>query len=109
MRVVPLASHPHNLDPVARLIAFGDNHPIPFGVLIMTLNELVRNIIVRMAEIDSDITTDGYDTPKKNREPRPPEGDDYNTLWDALIDEIRAACPDLDVSQALQDAAKGGD
>jgi hypothetical protein len=23
MRVVPLASHPHNLDPVARLIAFG--------------------------------------------------------------------------------------
>lgn len=51
----------------------------------MTLEQLCHNIKVRMREIDSDITC------ADDSKSRPPTGDDYNRLWDALWDELRAA------------------
>lgn len=55
----------------------------------MTTQELCANLIARMVEID----------PKD----RAPEGNDYNLLWDAILDEMRAAIPTIDLS-ALPDA-----
>ena len=49
-----------------------------------------RVILIRMAEIDSDISKSGY-RPVSDNEDRPPDGDDYNLLWDAILDEIKAA------------------
>lgn len=49
----------------------------------MTLEQLCHNIKVRMHAIDSVIDNPG--------DPRPPTGDDYNRLWDAMLDELRAA------------------
>ena len=51
------------------------------------------NLLTRMAEIDSGITrTDGGDD-------RPPNGDDYNELWDAIQDEINGAIQDAEKAQ----------
>lgn len=52
-------------------------------------SDLIRNILTRMEEIDGDISKSLYaDVP--DTEDRPPNGDDYNLLWDAIIDEITA-------------------
>lgn len=47
----------------------------------MNIADLVANLRTRMAEIDDAI----------NRAERSPDGDDYNLLYDAVLDEIRAA------------------
>jgi hypothetical protein len=47
----------------------------------MSIVDLIANLKTRMAEIDSAI----------NHADRPPDGDDYNLLYDAVLDEIRAA------------------
>lgn len=56
--------------------------------------DLANNLLIRMKEIDRPISG-GLDD-------RPPDGDDYNLLWDAILDEIRAVCPDLDYGAILQ-------
>jgi hypothetical protein len=58
----------------------------------MTTEELCRNIWARMVEIDGDITKSLYNPTLPGDNPdRPPEGDDYNLLWDAQLDEMRQA------------------
>ena len=44
---------------------------------------------VSRAEIDSDISKSEYGAVNDNND-RPPDGDDYNLLWDAIIQEITA-------------------
>jgi hypothetical protein len=68
-------------------------------------------ILNRMAEIDCNLTTSAY-LPAKvvaccgaarlERPDEPPTGDSYNLLWDAILDEIRAVLPDLDIGAVLQ-------
>ena len=50
--------------------------------------DIANNLLIRMKEIDP--------------QNRSPDGDDYNLLWDAILDEIRAVCPDLDYGATLQ-------
>lgn len=49
----------------------------------------LQNIIKRMAGIDRAITPTIYGEHKPFAD-RPPTGDDYNLLWDAIINEISA-------------------
>ncbi len=61
------------------------------------MNELAVALLKRMREIDKDITKSLYNPEQENgSNDRPPEGDDYNLLWDAILDEIRAYCPNAD-------------
>lgn len=50
----------------------------------------LQNIILRMAEIDGRISKSAYHGGDGSQD-RPPEGDDYNLLFDAVLDEIAAA------------------
>jgi hypothetical protein len=64
------------------------------------VEQLAHNLLVRMREIDNDITAnDGRD----DSDDKPPTGDDYNLLWDAILDEIKAVCPNLDITKVLQE------
>jgi hypothetical protein len=56
----------------------------------MTIEELARNVALRMRELDSDISKSLYNR-GDNSNDRPPEGGDYNDLWDAILDEFKAA------------------
>lgn len=49
----------------------------------------LRLILVRMAEVDSYVSKSLYSS--EHTEDRPPEGEDYNLLFDAVIDEIKAS------------------
>lgn len=51
--------------------------------------EMLKNILVRMAVIDKEITASAYNGGDDTKD-RPPTGDDYNLLWDAILDEINA-------------------
>ncbi len=58
----------------------------------MTLETLIANLRLHVQKIDGEIThTDGND-----RLDRPPTGDDYNRLWEAVWDELAAAEGDKD-------------
>jgi hypothetical protein len=57
-----------------------------------------------MIEIDSDLSASMYPPDlvahnhghdRLEREDEQPTGDDYNFLWDAIIDELDAALPEL--------------
>lgn len=52
---------------------------------------VLQDILVRMASIDSDITKSMYGGPRDGSADRPLIGDDYNDLWDALLDAIHAS------------------
>ncbi len=65
--------------------------------------DLALSIMRRMREIDSDITKSGYNGGDDSKD-RPPEGDDYNLLWDAILDEVRAYCPAIDAAAILHSA-----
>lgn len=59
---------------------------------------LARSLLVRVAEIDSQITKSAYYTGddsaiKRGDFDTPPTGDDYNLLFDAIMDEIIALLP----------------
>ena len=58
------------------------------------VEKLIRNLAIRMAEIDSNLSKSMYvgGGPDDGRD-QPPTGDDYNLLWDAIIDECRAVSP----------------
>jgi hypothetical protein len=56
---------------------------------------LAENVSARMREIDADISCSLYGGDESRD--RPPEGNDYNLLWDAILDEFRAACLTIDV------------
>jgi hypothetical protein len=59
------------------------------GVETMTnAYDLANLLLIRMKEVDP--------------QNRSPDGDDYNLLWDAILDEVRAICPDLDYGAVLQ-------
>lgn len=54
------------------------------------LAEGFANILIRMAEVDGNISKSLYaDVP--DTEDRPPTGDDYDLLWDAVINEMVSA------------------
>lgn len=54
----------------------------------------------RMIEIDSDISKSMYNGGDDSND-RPPTGDDYNLLWDAILDEIRAVYPKFTMVKGL--------
>ena len=56
--------------------------------------DLCRNILIRMREIDRDISPSVYNGGNDTND-RPPNGDDYNLLWDAILDEIGVAHKDI--------------
>ena len=49
----------------------------------------LQTIIMRMVQIDRDITASAYNGGDDSKD-RPPTGDDYNLLWDAILDEINS-------------------
>lgn len=68
----------------------------------MSTEELCRNIMRRMGEIESrEVTKSKYRPLAPNEQDECPTGDTYNLLWDAVLDEVIAACPDIDVQKAL--------
>jgi hypothetical protein len=48
------------------------------------LEACLQSIISRMAEIDRDISKSQYGA-ADDRGDRPPDGDDYNALWDTIV------------------------
>jgi hypothetical protein len=56
----------------------------------MTVEQLALNLAARMREIDSAITCSAYNGGDDDKD-RPPGGDDYNLLWDAILDEFITA------------------
>ena len=48
------------------------------------LKACLQNIIARMAEVDRDISKSQYGA-ADNSHDRPPDGDDYNALWDTIV------------------------
>lgn len=74
------------------------------------IEKLCRNLLTRMQEIDSNISSSMYPNSVHQRchnrsgplkQDEPPTGDDFNLLWDAIVDEIKAACPDLEAGKLL--------
>lgn len=65
-----------------------DNLRWPRGTSTKTRQGLTA-LLKRMAEIDSCITPSIYGQHEPFAD-RPPTGDDYNLLWDAILDEITA-------------------
>jgi hypothetical protein len=62
----------------------------------MTVEELVRNLLARMGEIERDhVSKSLYRDLAPGEQDEPPDGDAYNLLWDAILDEIHAAWPGL--------------
>jgi hypothetical protein len=61
----------------------------------MTIEELARNVAARMRAIDSHITTSAYRPLKPGEQDECPTGDDFNLLWDALLNEFSGAGIDL--------------
>lgn len=53
-----------------------------------TTRSVCKNMLRRMAEIDSTVTTSAYRELKPGEQDEPPTGDHYNQLWDAVLDEI---------------------
>jgi hypothetical protein len=62
----------------------------------MTLSKLARNVAARMREIDSKINPSLYRELGSRERDRSPRGDDYNYLWDTLLDEFHVAGFDLE-------------
>jgi hypothetical protein len=48
------------------------------------LKACLQSIIDRMAEVDRDISKSQYDASDDSHD-RPPDGDDYNALWDTIV------------------------
>lgn len=48
------------------------------------LKACLQDIIARMAEVDRDITKSQYGAADDSQD-RPPDGDDYNALWDTIV------------------------
>ncbi len=63
---------------------------------------LARNILRRMGEIDGHVAISAYRPLKDGEQDLPPTGDDFNLLWDAILDEVRAACPGLDYEAEIR-------
>jgi hypothetical protein len=59
----------------------------------MTSAQLAASILIRMRQIDGDIdyVNDAIRTCH-----------DYSLLWDAILDEIKHFCPEIDVEKALK-------
>lgn len=53
---------------------------------------VLQRILTRMAEVDSRSSAGLYNGGEDEND-RPPTGDDYNDLWDAILDEINAELP----------------
>lgn len=51
------------------------------------------SLVRRVKEIDEKISPSVYDPTKPDTGDRPPLGDDYNLLFDAIFDEIHAIIP----------------
>jgi hypothetical protein len=58
----------------------------------MTSAQLATDILIRMRDIDDDIDYVN-DIPTCH---------DYSLLWDAILDEIKHFCPEIDVDKALK-------
>lgn len=50
--------------------------------------EVLQRLVAHMAEIDGDITRSDYHPLLRGDDDRPPDGDDYNLLWDAVMDAL---------------------
>ncbi len=61
----------------------------------MEINALAANMAMRMREIDGRISKSLYRKLNPGEQDECPTGDDYNLLWDAILDEFRAAGFDL--------------
>ena len=58
------------------------------------VEKLIQQIVIRLVEIDSNLSKSMYiGGPEDYGDDQPPTGDDYNLLWDAIIDECNAVCP----------------
>ena len=73
---MPELGHLNELNELLREQGFAENHPY-------------RLILVRMAEIDSDISKSEYGEVNDSND-QPPDEDDYYLLCDAIIQEITA-------------------
>jgi hypothetical protein len=63
--------------------SYSDGNPLPTEIAIAT------NLAARMREIDSRLTKSLYTDAPENQD-QSPTGDDYNLLWDAVLDEFKA-------------------
>jgi len=63
------------------------------------VDNLIQQLVIRMAEIDGNITSSQYNMARvyaaspNDIQDRTPDGDDYNLLWDAVLDECNALRP----------------
>lgn len=59
------------------------------------LAAVARNLVTRMVEIDERLTKSLYRNLTPEEQDESPTGDDYNLLWDAILDEFHAVGVDL--------------
>ncbi|MDE2096303.1 MAG: hypothetical protein KGL39_03590 [Patescibacteria group bacterium] len=60
----------------------------------MTIEELAENLLKRRIEIDAEISRSLYSPHIPEENDVPPTGYEYNDLFDAISDELRAALGD---------------
>lgn len=65
-------------------------------------NELAHRILSRMGEVDRNVSCSKYVDPGSGPvTDRPPNGGDYNALWDAILHEICCEFPYQDIRSKL--------
>jgi hypothetical protein len=55
------------------------------------MKECFHLLLLRMAAVDSTVTTSAYRELGPEEQDEPPTGEHYNDLWDSILDEINAA------------------
>lgn len=72
-----------------------------------SLEYLARNLAARMREIESNhVTKSFYRELEPDEQDEVPTGDTYNLLWDAILDEFKAA--GFDIAMLLPPTWKRG-
>lgn len=61
----------------------------------MKVKTLCLNLAIHMREIDERISPSLYRELRPGEQDRPPSVDDFNLLWDTILDEAAAAGYDL--------------
>lgn len=64
------------------------------AALPMAETDRLQRLMNDMQEVDETITASLYGGPSDGSKDRPPDGDDYNLLWDAVIAFIEARIDD---------------